>query len=401
MTRIPHTAHFVFGLRPQVEPFHLVQYLAIASCAESPRGPSAIMLPLRRAAVRLLLGSRPALRRAAPHRAGRRRGHAVPLRRPGRPSLLVRAPGRLRAPRRARRARWASTPTSTRCSSRPRPTRSGTHRASSAARPTCSIHAPGARVRRCRTRSIMAEPGACLRRALAGRDRGRARRFVERAQLLPRRRSHPALSRRRAGGTGTHVPRRSRRRPTASAACSSSARRISPAWSRSTSPPTSGGRRPDATSARCTPAQIDERWIRAGATTYAARRATLPSRPWLLLSGPRGAAVRRRGRARPATATPPTVWCGRSRASGTPRSSTADGRTRAPVPTPALVPFSRDPLPRERDRPAAHRPSRTSSPSTTRSCARSCPTARSSRTRCGRATVSPGTGPSCSTPPTS
>lgn len=34
MSRIPHTAHFVFGLRPQVEPFHLVHYLAIASCAE-------------------------------------------------------------------------------------------------------------------------------------------------------------------------------------------------------------------------------------------------------------------------------------------------------------------------------------------------------------------------------
>jgi hypothetical protein len=33
MPRIPCTAHFVFGLRPQVEPFHLVHYLAIASCA--------------------------------------------------------------------------------------------------------------------------------------------------------------------------------------------------------------------------------------------------------------------------------------------------------------------------------------------------------------------------------
>lgn len=33
MTRIPRTAHFVFGLRPQVEPFHLVHHLAIASCA--------------------------------------------------------------------------------------------------------------------------------------------------------------------------------------------------------------------------------------------------------------------------------------------------------------------------------------------------------------------------------
>ena len=33
MPRIPRTAHFVFGLRPQVEPFHLVHYLAIASCA--------------------------------------------------------------------------------------------------------------------------------------------------------------------------------------------------------------------------------------------------------------------------------------------------------------------------------------------------------------------------------
>jgi hypothetical protein len=33
MPRIPCTAHFVFGLRPQVEPFHLVHDLAIASCA--------------------------------------------------------------------------------------------------------------------------------------------------------------------------------------------------------------------------------------------------------------------------------------------------------------------------------------------------------------------------------
>ena len=43
MTRIPRTAHFVFGLRPQVEPFHLVQYLAIASCAEILQ-PDAILL---------------------------------------------------------------------------------------------------------------------------------------------------------------------------------------------------------------------------------------------------------------------------------------------------------------------------------------------------------------------
>jgi Glycosyltransferase sugar-binding region containing DXD motif len=42
MTRIPRTAHFVFGLRPQVEPFHLVQYLAIASCVEILR-PDTIM----------------------------------------------------------------------------------------------------------------------------------------------------------------------------------------------------------------------------------------------------------------------------------------------------------------------------------------------------------------------
>jgi hypothetical protein len=30
--RIPNVAHFVFGLRPQDEPFHLVHHLAIASC---------------------------------------------------------------------------------------------------------------------------------------------------------------------------------------------------------------------------------------------------------------------------------------------------------------------------------------------------------------------------------
>ncbi|MFN8027992.1 MAG: glycosyltransferase [Acidimicrobiia bacterium] len=32
--RIPRIAHFVFGMRPQDEPFHLVHYLAIASCLE-------------------------------------------------------------------------------------------------------------------------------------------------------------------------------------------------------------------------------------------------------------------------------------------------------------------------------------------------------------------------------
>jgi hypothetical protein len=31
---IPRIAHFVFGMRPQDEPFHLVHYLAIASCLE-------------------------------------------------------------------------------------------------------------------------------------------------------------------------------------------------------------------------------------------------------------------------------------------------------------------------------------------------------------------------------
>jgi hypothetical protein len=30
--RIPHVFHFVYGLKPQTEPFHLVHYLAIASC---------------------------------------------------------------------------------------------------------------------------------------------------------------------------------------------------------------------------------------------------------------------------------------------------------------------------------------------------------------------------------
>ena len=32
MARIPRIAHFVFGLRPQTEPFHLLHYLAIESC---------------------------------------------------------------------------------------------------------------------------------------------------------------------------------------------------------------------------------------------------------------------------------------------------------------------------------------------------------------------------------
>jgi len=33
MSRIPRIVHFVFGLRPQLEPFHLVHHLAVASCA--------------------------------------------------------------------------------------------------------------------------------------------------------------------------------------------------------------------------------------------------------------------------------------------------------------------------------------------------------------------------------
>jgi len=33
-SEIPRIAHFVFGMRPQDEPFHLVHYLAVASCLE-------------------------------------------------------------------------------------------------------------------------------------------------------------------------------------------------------------------------------------------------------------------------------------------------------------------------------------------------------------------------------
>lgn len=34
MTRVPRIFHFVYGLAPQTEPFHLVHYLALASCLE-------------------------------------------------------------------------------------------------------------------------------------------------------------------------------------------------------------------------------------------------------------------------------------------------------------------------------------------------------------------------------
>lgn len=34
MSRVPHIFHFVFGLRPQTEPFHLSHYLCLASCIE-------------------------------------------------------------------------------------------------------------------------------------------------------------------------------------------------------------------------------------------------------------------------------------------------------------------------------------------------------------------------------
>jgi hypothetical protein len=37
MARIPNVFHFVFGLKPQTEPFHLVHYLCIASCIRTNR----------------------------------------------------------------------------------------------------------------------------------------------------------------------------------------------------------------------------------------------------------------------------------------------------------------------------------------------------------------------------
>jgi glycosyl transferase-like sugar-binding protein len=40
---VPRTAHFVFGLRPQTEPFHLVHYLAVESCRRVLQ-PTSIML---------------------------------------------------------------------------------------------------------------------------------------------------------------------------------------------------------------------------------------------------------------------------------------------------------------------------------------------------------------------
>jgi hypothetical protein len=42
VTRIPNIFHFVFGLRPQTEPFHLMHYLCLASCIGVNR-PDAVM----------------------------------------------------------------------------------------------------------------------------------------------------------------------------------------------------------------------------------------------------------------------------------------------------------------------------------------------------------------------
>ncbi len=44
--RIPNIYHFVFGLRPQDEPFHLLHYLCLASCAAVNK-PERIILHLR------------------------------------------------------------------------------------------------------------------------------------------------------------------------------------------------------------------------------------------------------------------------------------------------------------------------------------------------------------------
>src|SRR5579871_92227 len=32
LSRVPNVFHFVFGLKPQTEPFHLMHYLCLASC---------------------------------------------------------------------------------------------------------------------------------------------------------------------------------------------------------------------------------------------------------------------------------------------------------------------------------------------------------------------------------
>ena len=208
-----------------------------------------------------------------------------------------------------------------------------------------------------------------VRRALARRDRGRARRLVERAQLLPRRRPRPRAFPTTCGSSRSARSTRSRRPPTASAVSWSSARPTSPASSRSTSPPTCGGRRPGATSARCTPARSTSAGSAPGATTYARRGTALPPRSRVLLRWRRrGAALRRRGRATGyGDAADRLVRA--TRAHGTAVEYRGWSNTRAGA-EPALVRFSRDPLPREDARRRARRPSRTSCPSTTRSCAR-------------------------------
>ena len=211
--QIPRTAHFVFGLRPQVEPFHLVHYLAIASCAEVV-APAAHRRALPRAARTGSTGTSPARSWSCSASPPVAVGHRVPLRRPRRASLLVRPPGRRRAPRRARRARW-------RLRRHRHPVRRATARRRYGTSPWCigreaDVFDPrvGASRPSVSNALVMAEPGARFVDALARRDRGRARRLVERAQLLPRRRPGASPRPTRCGSSRNGRSTRSPRPPT-------------------------------------------------------------------------------------------------------------------------------------------------------------------------------------------
>ena len=373
MPRIPRTAHFVFGLRPQVEPFHLVHYLAIASCAEVV-APERIVRPLPRAPVRLLLGSRPPAGRAASDRTGRRRSSTSPTTTrscattptPTRPTSCASTCSPSTA---------ASTPTSTRCSSRRRRRRSGTRRAVIGRE--ADVFDPRTEQSRSSLSNalVMAEPGAPLRRR-AGATRSRTRstaRGARTAASSPTTWPAPIPTTSGSNPSGRSTP--SPPRPTACGACSSTARPTSTAivsihlaahlWWEET--------RRDFSPVHAQ--QIDEAWIRAGTHHLRARGAALPPRPWLLLTWTSGRAAATSPRTRrPATATPPTGSCARCAASGTARRVPRAGRTPAPAPHPRSCRSRATRSPTSARRPA-RRPSRTWSPSTTRSCVRWSPTA--------------------------
>ena len=221
--RIPRIAHFVFGLRSQDEPFHLVHYLALASC-RAVLDPDEIFLHCHELPYGFYWDlARPlvTLRRVA---RVQRVGH-LPVCRSRHRAVLLRPRGRLRAPRRPRRGRRhvrRHRHVVRRRAPRGAVARRVRHRSGAGRAPRAQWPDPAVAFER----ADHGRAGIGVRGPMARADRRGLRRLLVGSQLLPRPRPGRRASGRRSTSSRSAPFMRSRRPRPASTACWSNGRRI-------------------------------------------------------------------------------------------------------------------------------------------------------------------------------